>query len=180
MDVSKVKSSVVGMLRGQVRVLGVLGRERIVMGAWPSSHLDGFSAPGQDRVPQGRAWVGKPCGLRGKPSSSARSRVSPLGTADLRAGSFSAWSSWAWGEFRSISDPHPLPQCGNHRCSQVSPSVWLPPPGLPYSLEVEPADEPQAATCTGDRDPSEDVLRVPGAEEGPSVKRQSHKLRGRD
>lgn len=138
-----------------------------------ASSLDGISAPGQDRVPQGRA-----CEL---------SRFLKLGAGSLLWALLTSEPDHSlcgrpghWGEFSSIPDPHPLPSGDNHRCSQVSASVPLGRviPGLSYRLEVEPTNEPQAATCTGDRDPSEDVFRVPGAEGGPSVKRRSHTLRG--
>lgn len=54
-----------------------------------ASSLDGISAPGQDSA------TGP--SLRVKPAPHAWNRVSPVGTADLRAGSFSVWSSWALG-----------------------------------------------------------------------------------
>lgn len=159
-------------------MLGVLGRERIVMGVWPSSHL--MASRPLDRIECHRAEPGW-----GSSVACELSRAPQLGAGSLLWALLTSGSGHSlhgrpghWGEFSSIPDPHPLASCDNHRCSQVSPSVWLPPPGLPYSSEVEPTNEPQAATCTGDRDPSEEVFRVPGAEGGPSVKRQSHKLRG--
>lgn len=139
------------------------GRECLVMGVWLSLHLDGISAPGQDRVPQDPAWVGKQWGCKlSRFLKLEQGLLWLLLTSGL--GHSLCGRPGHWGEFSSTPDPHPLPSCDNHRFSQMSACVpWGRVTPLPYRLEVAPTNEPQAATCAGDRDPSEDVFRVPGA-----------------